>query len=146
MRDRNVLPLGVAKHPVANTLFPNNILSILLLIYPVGQQQEFFSFLSLNVLKAVGWSANILSTMAGDELEIPLVEFRGIHRKRYTISLLDAKNFPFASSLLILVNLSEDVYSEQPVGFTLHRTTLFYLARLHEWWSFMPVSPLPHAE
>lgn len=70
--------------------------------------------------------------MAGDELEIPLVEFRGIHRKRYTISPLDAKNFPFASSMLIPVNLSEDVYCAQLIGFTLHRTTLFSLAWLHE--------------
>lgn len=44
----------------------------------------------------MGWSANILSTMTGDELEIPPAEFCGIHRKRYTISPLDAKNFPFA--------------------------------------------------
>lgn len=95
--ERNALPAGVAKHPAAKrpcfqiTYWVFYCKYILL----VSSKSSSLSCLWM-FWKAVGWSTNILSTMAGDELEIPPVEFSGIHRKRYTISPLDAKNFPFA--------------------------------------------------
>lgn len=49
------------------------------------------------------------------------------------------QELPLCSSLLIPVNLSEDVCFEQPVGCTLHRTSLFSSALLLGWWRRWPL-------